>query len=190
MAQSLTAADVRAALSEIGEILLRGGKVGEIALYGGSAILLQFEASFRTADVDAVVQSGDHTAILDAARAVAARRGWLRSWFSEAVANYLADNPATTFHGSYPSESRPGLRVYVARPDYLLAMKLRAMRVGTRDEADAAMLARACGLATAEQFVQLVQTFFPKEAIDARCRTVIARFAASLGDASGAEQPG
>ena len=188
--QNLSAADVRDALGEMGEILFRAGKTGDIALYGGSAILLQFEATFRTADVDAVVESGDHGAIMQAAREIAERRGWLRSWFSEAVASYLGGLPATEFHASYPSETRVGLRVYVAQPDYLLAMKLRALRAGTRDEADAATLARACGLATNDELFGLVQKYFPKEALDARRRAIIGRFVRTLSDAPDPDDPG
>ena len=50
----------------------------------GTAILLQFELTFRTGDVDAHVKSGDHGALMQAAREVAERRGWLHSWLSEA----------------------------------------------------------------------------------------------------------
>src|ERR1700722_6451464 len=125
MTQELSRATVEDAFREIGEILFRAGKLAEIAVYGGAAIMLQFEVRFRTRDVDAQVQSGDHGALMEAARAVAERRGWLRSWLSEAVTVYLGQPGGTALHGAYPSTARTGLRVYVARPDYLLAMKLR-----------------------------------------------------------------
>lgn len=186
MVQSLARAEIEAALQEMGEILARERRTGEIAVFGGSAILLQFDVAFRTGDVDVVVESGDHGAIERAARAVADRRGWLRSWFSEAVANYVGEGGPTRFFASYPSETRPALRVYVARPDYLLAMKLRAMRIGTRDEADAALLAGACGVRTAAALLALLGQYFPKEPPSPRQVATVTAFAAGLDDAPAA----
>jgi hypothetical protein len=180
MVQELTRAAVQDAFREMGEILLRSGKTAEIAVYGGAAIMLQFEVAFRTADVDAHVQSGDHGALMDAAKVVAERRGWLRSWLSEAVTVYLGVPGGTSLYASYPSEARAGLRVYVANPDYLLAMKLRAMRVGRRDESDAVLLARASGVLAFAAMMALVERYFPKERPDARQTAVIAQFAEKL----------
>jgi hypothetical protein len=185
--QQLSRGDVEAAFREMGEILLRHRKTAEIAVYGGAAIMLQFEVAFRTADVDATVESGDHGVLMQAAREVAERRGWHRSWFSEAVANYVGSAGGTALHETYPSETRPGLRVYVAKPDYLLAMKLRAMRVGRRDESDAAMLARACGITSKEAMIGLLQTYFPKEPADARRIAIVGQFAETLNDAPSAD---
>jgi hypothetical protein len=178
--QQLSRSDVEAAFREMGEILLRHRKTAEIAVYGGAAIMLQFEVTFRTADVDATVQSGDHGVLMDAARDVAERRAWHRSWFSEAVANYVGTGGGTVLHATYPSETRPGLRVYVAKPDYLLAMKLRAMRVGRRDESDAAMLARTCGITAKDDMISLLQTYFPNEPPDARRIAIVGQFAETL----------
>ena len=73
--QRLGKSDVERAFAEMGEILYRAKKVAEIAVFGGAAILLQFEAEFRTGDVGAKVETGDHGAVLDAARIVAERHG-------------------------------------------------------------------------------------------------------------------
>jgi hypothetical protein len=178
--QSLSRTDVEAALHEVGEILSHAGKVAEIAVYGGAAIMLQFEVTFRTADVDAKVESGDHGALMQAAHDVAKRRGWLRSWLSEAVTVYLGEPGGTSLHRSYPDETRVGLRVYVAKPDYLLAMKLRAMRIGSRDESDAVMLARTTGITTMDGMVAVIGRYFPKEPPDARRIAIVGQFAKRL----------
>ena len=73
--QELSKAAVEDAFREMGEILARAGKMAEIAVYGGAAILLQFEVTFRTTDVDAHVESGDHGALMQAAKEIAERRG-------------------------------------------------------------------------------------------------------------------
>ncbi len=178
--QELSKTAVEDAFRELGEILARTGKMAEIAVYGGTAILLQFEVTFRTTDVDAHVESGDHGALMQGAREVAERRGWLRSWLSEAVTMYLGEPGGTTLYGSYPSDARVGLRVYVAKPDYLLAMKLRAMRIASRDEDDAALLARASDIITYDAMVALLGRYFPKEPLDRRRAAVVRQFAEAL----------
>ena len=180
MVQHLSRQDVEAAFREMGELLVRARKVAEVAVYGGAAIMLQFEVSFLTGDVDVRVETGDHGAVMNAAAEVARRHGWLRSWFSEAVTAYLGTDDGTKFHGSYPSETRVGLRVYVAKPDYLLAMKLRAMRIGTRDEADAMMLAYASGITTVDAMLALLKRYFPRETPDPRQIVILGQFAETL----------
>jgi len=180
MTQQLSRDDVAAAFQELGEALARARKVVEVAVNGGAPILLQFDVNFRTGDVDATVESGDHGALLQAVQDIADRRQWLRSWFSEAVSVYVSDVDATMFHRSYPSETRVGLRVYVAKPDYLLAMKLRAMRIGSRDEADATLLARASGMTSYVAMVDLLTHYFPKEPAAPRQLALVAQFAETL----------
>jgi hypothetical protein len=180
MTQQLSKQDVEAAFAEMGELILRAGKIAEIAVYGGAAIMLQFEVHFQTGDVDAHVQSGDHGAVITAAAQIAQRHGWLRSWFSDAVTQYLGSISGTEFYRSYPSDSRVGLRVYLAKPDYLLAMKLRAMRIASRDEADATMLAHANGITTVDAMLALLKLYFPKEPPDARRVAIIGQFAETL----------
>ena len=182
--QQLGRSDVERAFTEMGEILYRAKQVAEIAVFGGAAMLLRFEAVFRTGDVDARVESGDDGAVLDAARSVADRHGWLRSWSSQAITTFLSTETDTSLHASYPSEARAGLRVYVARPDYLLAMKLRAMRVGSRDEDDAGMLARASGTVTFDAMVALLERYFPREPPDPRRIAIVGQFAEGLHGAS------
>ena len=67
------------------------------------------------------------------ARDIAIQRGWPEDWLNDGVRTYLSPNvEAPDVHlltGTYPSEDRPGLRVYVPRPEYMLAMKLMALRV-------------------------------------------------------------
>ena len=66
----LTRDVIEEAFREMGEILLRERAVGEIAVYDGAAILLQFDATFATRDVDAVI-GGAHGVVERAAHEVA-----------------------------------------------------------------------------------------------------------------------
>jgi hypothetical protein len=69
-------------------------------------------------------------------------KGWLNSRDT--------DPDVKALFKTYPTEDQPGLRVYAAKPEYLFAMKCRAMRVGgvetNSDIDDIKLLAQAIGL--------------------------------------------
>ena len=141
------------AFTLLGEDLARRGAFVELALYGGSALMLQFAWRLATEDVDAVVRRGtDERVLVPSVVAVAARMGLSPDWLNDAVGMFTPlDEPDELFElsGSYPPGDRPGLRVFAARPRYLLAMKLKALSTldrGDRDLADAKALAADLGL--------------------------------------------
>jgi hypothetical protein len=168
--KSLSRDDIVQAFGIMGTYLAARNTLGEIALYGGGAIMLRFEWRKSSQDVDAVVISEGNHGLIRAAADHAAREMKLeRSWFSENVSVYASTvETAADFSltGMYPANGRPGLRVIAARPDYLLAMKLAALRrttVDDRDLKDAGRLAAAIGLSTAEDLKALHARFFPKD---------------------------
>jgi hypothetical protein len=95
-------------------------------------------------------------------------------WLNDGVKGWLSaaevDPAAKVFLGTYPSEEQPGLRVFVPRPEYLFAMKCRAMRIGgiagSADVEDIRRLAQAIGIKSAEQALDLVQEFYPRHIIE------------------------
>src|ERR1700733_13014427 len=130
--KKLTLAEIKHAFSIMGEFLRAHKNLGEIAVYGDRAILLQFRWRCSTRDVDAtVISDGNHGLVRQAADRAAAVLGMDRSWLSEAVSHYTsvgANASGLVFSGLYPESGRPGLRVVVAKPEYLLAMKLAALQ--------------------------------------------------------------
>jgi hypothetical protein len=152
----------------MGQYLLDRRVLGEIAIYGGSAILFQFGWRKTSQDVDARVISGSHHGMITRAAEEAAKRLNLpRSWLNETVTMYTRRNESIrdqTFIGVYPSPERVGLRVVAAKPTYLLAMKLSALERATaddRDFQDAVNLGIACGVATTGGLRKLFRSFFP-----------------------------
>jgi hypothetical protein len=115
-----------AAFTELGEIALQAGKVIDIAVYGGSCLMLVSNFRMASEDVDAVA-IGDQGFIDEAARVIAAREGWPADWLNDGVRTYLSpavDAPEDhALFATYPGETRPGLRVYVPSPEYMLAIK-------------------------------------------------------------------
>ena len=173
----LTREDLESAFLRLGRKALADGKVVEIAVYGGSAILLTFPARAATKDVDAVL-TADPAWIRAAAREVAQElgAGWPEDWLNDGVKGWLSHRDAEPGSknpfGSYPAEDEVGLRVFVAAPEYLFAMKCMAMRIGgvdvTQDRADIELLADRLGIRSAPAAIELVSRFYPSSGISPR----------------------
>ena len=75
---------------------------------------------------------------------------------------------------TYPSEDQPGLRVSVANPRYLFAMKCRAMRIGGVEESpdvnDIRQLAREIGITSSEDALRLVAEFYSNNVLEPKVR--------------------
>src|SRR5262249_34474629 len=80
----------------MGEYLLDRKTLGEIAIYGGSAILFQFEWRRTSEDVDArIISEGNHGLVSGAAAEAAKRLGLQRSWLNENVTIYAKKRETT-----------------------------------------------------------------------------------------------
>ena len=154
----------------LGEDLAGRGVFLEIAVYGGSAIVMQFEWRRSTEDVDAVVREGyDERALGSSVTRVAERMGLPSDWLNNAVGMFTPLHESDSLFemsGIYPDAGLPGLRVLLARPRYLLAMKLKALASfdrGDRDLSDARNLAAELGLTQAEDLRRLYVSIHGEE---------------------------
>lgn len=90
-----------------------------------------------TRDVDAALRSGSD-AFWEAADTVGVRHGLGPDWINSRAVAFMTNEPdATEF-------TLPGLRIAIASPEHLIAMKLRAMR--PRDIADLETPFRTVGI--------------------------------------------
>jgi hypothetical protein len=124
-------------LCELGRRAHAEGKTIEIAIYGGSALILTDDWRVATRDVDAVFEA-DRQTVRRLAAEIADDIGWDRDWLNDGVNRFLSvadsDPKAKRLFATYPSEDQPGLRVTVANPRSLFAMKCRTMRIGGVEE--------------------------------------------------------
>ncbi len=148
MAQPLDRALLLRAFEALGADLAAHGRFVELAVYGGGALMLQFAWRRSTEDVDAVVREGyDEAALAPSVLRVAQRMGLEPGWLNDAVGMYTPLHEHETLFslsGTYPASGTPGLRILLASPRYLLAMKLQALANldrGVRDLNDARALA-------------------------------------------------
>ena len=99
---------------------------------------------------------------------MAAELGLPRWWLNEQASSYVAP-------GGDPAASRvfdhPGLRVFAASPEHLLAMKAFAAR--PRDAEDIRQLVKVLDLRTVDDVLASVREIFPEEEPPARLRLLL-----------------
>ncbi len=165
-------ATLERAFRRLGDMAAKESKIVEISVYGGSAILLTFDHRAATRDVDAVFET-NREFLRRAAAEVAKEFGWNSSWINDGVKGFLSARDhqleAKALFRSYPSEDGAGLRVFVATPSYLFAMKCLAMRVGgaeaSHDIDDIRLLGTALGIRTFDEAIAVVLLYYPNDRI-------------------------
>jgi hypothetical protein len=175
MAIAFSRDQLLAALDEVGQAAISAGARLDIAVFGGSALMLASNFRFSTEDVDIAEIGRPWPDWLSAVVGrIAARNGWSEDWLNEAVAFHLSAlaDPVRDFValGTFPRRSEQvGLIVFVPTARYMLALKLKALRMadfdkGSRDLADTAALLRVLGIEDVEQAIAVLAEYFPKSA--------------------------
>ena len=157
------------AFNELGRRAFAEGKVIDLAVYGGSALAVASNFRLSTRDIDAV-SIHDQETVDQIAKGIGALRGWPDNWINDGVRMFLSHlaEDGQTHHqlfATYPNEAMPGLRVFVPTPQYLLAMKLAALRVDqsgdNKDAADLKNLLTICKIKTPNEAMAFLADFYP-----------------------------
>ena len=129
---------------------------GELYLVGGAVMCLAYNARPSTADVDALFRPV--AAVRKAAARAAVRAQMPEDWLNDGVKGYLSREADFA-----PFLELDHLKVLVARPEYLLAMKCLAMRIGAEfhDEEDVRFLLRLLDVRTYDQALTIIQKYYP-----------------------------
>ena len=164
----LTRADIHRLFDLLDAELAAEGIEGEIYLVGGAVMCLAFDARPSTRDVDALFRPAPE--IRRAAARVAARAGVSDHWLNDAVKGYLSP------HGDFDSYLElPHLRVFVARPEYLLAMKCASMRLGEEfhDLDDVRYLLRYLNVDNVDDALAIVTHYVPERQLPPKSRLAL-----------------
>jgi hypothetical protein len=156
--QPLRRADIRRLLEMLNEDLRHTHTQAEIFLVGGAVMCLAYEARASTQDVDALFRPAG--LVREAASRVAVRANLDPRWLNDAVKGYLSENADFA-----PFLELDHLRVMIAQPEYLLAMKCLAMRIGEafHDEADVRYLLRHLDIDSYVQALAVITRYYPLE---------------------------
>jgi len=179
--------ELLAAFDEIGEAAIAANTRLDIAIFGGSALVLASNFRFATEDVD-IAELGEpwpdwlsHTV-----ERIARRKGWSETWFNDAVSFHLSGqaepNRDLVMWGTFPRTlDQVGLTVFVPTAKYMLALKLKASRVsdfskGTQDLADVSNLLRVLNINNVEQAIDILAEYFPKSAAHAEKERFVLKY--------------
>jgi hypothetical protein len=172
MQTELTKEIIERAFDEMGALSAARGITVEIAVYGGSCLILASDIRSASGDVDAVFLVGGK-AVREIADAVSAHLGLPLDWINEGVKRMAPPpgdpQPNLILAGEYPRapNSIVGLRVHLPTPAYMLAMKILANRVVEdtdkieSDLNDAVGLMKVTKFSTEQQLADLLKECYP-----------------------------
>lgn len=164
----LSKADIERLLELLSEELSGEDAEAELYLVGGAVMCLVLDARPATRDVDAYFRPTQ--LVRAAASRVAVRANVTAGWLNAAVKGYLSS------HGDFdPYLELPNLRVFVARPEYLLAMKCAAMRLGEEfhDLDDVRYLLRYLNIERVEHALSIVTQYFDESLLLPKTRLAL-----------------
>jgi hypothetical protein len=169
----LTRESILAALRALSDELGRQNVTGEVCLFGGTVMMLAFTARLATKDVDALFQPVQ--VIRQVALRIAAEQGLPPGWLNDGVKGFVSARHETTT-GNLPQF--PHLRLTMPVPEYLLAMKCMAARLGggadePSDVADIVFLIRRLKLASAKEALDLVGQYYPASQIPVKTQFLV-----------------
>ena len=156
MALNLTRQDIKRLFNLLNEELKRQALEGELYLVGGAVMCLVYNARPATKDVDALFQPAKK--LREIAAKIGAKMNLKANWLNDAVKGYLSDR------GEFESFLELNhLRVFVSRPDYLLAMKCLALRIGEEfyDLNDVRYLLRYLNITTYQEALDIITRYYP-----------------------------
>jgi hypothetical protein len=154
----LQAKDIGRLFGLLNDELARRKTRGELYVVGGAVMCLAYATRLSTEDVDAWFQPARE--VREAAKRVAARANLPPDWLNDAVKGYLSGR------GDFrPWLELSHLKVMVAQPEYLLAMKCLALRIGAQfhDEDDIRYLLRHLGIETPDRAQEIITRYYPLE---------------------------
>lgn len=167
--------ELLSALDELGEAAVDAGERLDVAVFDGAARILASNFRFSTEGAD-IVEIGipQPEWLDDAVLRIARSRDWSAEWLNDAITFHLSSLATKRDHeifGSFPRASigDVGLTISIPAADYMLALKLKAMRVndpakGATEIKDIRALLQVTGISTVDGAIHCLAKFFPRSA--------------------------
>lgn len=154
----LSKSDLRRLFELLNEELRSSAVRGELFLVGGAVMCLAYNARPSTQHVDGWFRPAKQ--VREAAARVALKARIDPAWLNDGVKGYLSDKGEFALFLELDH-----LRVMVAQPEYLLAMKCLAMRIGAEfhDEDDVRYLLRQLDIRSCDAALGIIGRYYPPE---------------------------
>jgi hypothetical protein len=155
---ALSQTTLRRLFKLLNDELAKSGTSGELYVVGGAVMCLAHAARPSTQDVDALFRPA--RAVREAAARIAARAHLPANWLNDGVKGYLSERADFA-----PFLELSHLRILLAQPEYLLAMKCLSWRIGAEfhDEDDVRFLLRLLAIRDQPEALQIITRYYPLE---------------------------
>lgn len=157
--------EIKRYLKALNDELRKKQVKGEICIVGGATMCLAFDEREATNDIDAVF--APKMVIYKAAKKIAEKHGLSKKWLNNGVKGFIP--PDTKFEELL---SFSHLRVLVAKPEYLLAMKCLSSRTEV-DIDDIKFLIRLLKIKKKEDVFSILESVYPRRLIEAKVQYII-----------------
>lgn len=150
--------DILRLLEKLNVLLEAEAVEGELYLMGGAVMCLAFNARSSTKDLDSYFKPTQ--LIRKKSLQIAKEEGLAEDWLNDGVKEFLSDK--ARFDDFLVLSN---LKVFTCHPEYLLAMKCLAMRLGEefQDEADVQFLLRYLNIEKSQRAVEVITKYYPKD---------------------------
>lgn len=156
--------------NDVGRRLEAVGSFAEVAICGSVSLMLQFDANRLAHDIDFISVNEESYELLEAIEEVADENGLDQEWFNDAVRFFQSSNPSYSAFGDFPPGAEAGgLRVYLATPQYLLAMSL----ISANRTSDIWSLTETLGITEVDELESLFQSFYPSDSLRPENRAML-----------------
>ena len=164
---------ILSALQALSDELGKRGVTGELCLFGGTVMVLAYAARISTRDVDALFQPA--ALIRELAREISEAQVLPPEWLNDGAKGFVSHRHAATT-GNLPQF--PNLRLTMPVPEYLLAMKCMAARLGSTggersDVPDILFLLRHLGIKSAADALNIVAEYYPPNRIPVKTQYLL-----------------
>lgn len=153
----MTAEEIEKYLSEISDELAAQDVIGEICIYGGAAMCLAFKARPTTKDVDAIFEPVK--IIRGAIAKIGEKYSLNEGWLNFAVKMFVVE------HKKEILLDFPNLKVYAPTADYLLAMKVLALRAESFDADDVEFLIKHLQIKNINEVLDIIADYYPQKTV-------------------------
>jgi hypothetical protein len=153
----MTSDEIEKYLREIDTELAKQNIIGEICIYGGVAMCLAFKARPSTKDVDAVFEP--IKSIRGIISKIAEKYHLRQDWLNFVVKIFVVE------HEKQILFDFKNLKVFAPNSDYLLAMKVLALRAESFDSEDVKFLIDILQILSVEKVLEIVKNYYPRKEI-------------------------
>jgi len=128
---------------------------GELCMVGGAVMCICFMSRISTLDVDAIFEP--KTLIYECAEIVARKNSLPKDWLNDGVKGFLS-----TKKDFFSYKEMSNLHVYVASPEYMLAMKCLSARLENANELDdIKFLLKHLKVSSFEEVISMITKYYP-----------------------------